>query len=239
MTKLKQDQEWIQAVITHPQGVEKGAQAIATETIESVIAPSQTLTSEQRINIYHNAYYARLFECFKTEYKGLLNALGDPLFEHLVWAYLQQHPSTSYTLYDLGKAFPQFLADSLKHLPADQQPEWWQQFIIDLTTFERYFTETFNGEGHEELRSNGTEWKQSPALRLLHLQFPIAECIGKFREGDATGFPEVNPTYYTFARMNYRVTVFPVSESEWQALTEKLFPQEFIEKWEYDGFIYR
>ena len=82
---LNRIQQWMQSVITHPDGVVGGIESdgarrqidVATENIEQVITPSQTLTSIERLEIYGNAYYARLLECLHDEYPALVHALGE------------------------------------------------------------------------------------------------------------------------------------------------------------------
>ena len=248
MSDLKQIQEWMVGVITHPKGAVIGAEETSINdqhwNIQSVVSPSDTLTSEQRIGIYHNGYFARLIECFKVEYRGLLNALGEELFQHFAWNFLLEHPSTSYTLNDLGKLFPSFLESTL--LENESAPESWQLFILDVAKFERTFTEVYNGEGHETLldTKSSNQLQISPAIVMLDLKFPVAECIGHFREDNFTSFPEPMISHYVFTRQNYMVKVYRLEDSEYQTLLDwksgvlDSCPDTFRQKWEAIGVGY-
>ncbi len=227
MNTLKNIQQWVQGVITHPEGVHKGAFETVIEnqkwSIDSIVSPSNKLTSQQRITIYHNAYFARLIECFNSEYSGLLNALGEELFNHLTGHFLQAHPSSTYTLNELGKRFPSYLETMLNENLQGNTPDWWQLFIIDMAKYERLFTEVYNGEGHERLGSDDDIFglnpiKPSPSLVTLQLQFPISTCIGLFRDSNQDEFPEPSQSNYIFSRDNYRVKVHLVNDEEWNAI---------------------
>lgn len=252
MGDLKNTQKWVQGVITNPNGVIHGAENTVIDgeiwQINDKILPSNFLTSQQRIGIYNHSYFARLVECFRAEYKGLLNALGAKLFEHLTWCFLQEYPSTSYTLNDLGKCFPNYLAASLSESLNGKSPDSWQLFIIDMAKFERKYTEVYNGFGHESISSNVVgdleSIKLSPAVATLQLQFPISTCIGRFRENDTNTFPEPEPCNYVFSRQGYRVHVQLIDTKEWKALQKwmdnpvKKCNVGYQEKWLKNGIAY-
>lgn len=252
MEKLKRTQQWVQSVITHPDGVLQGATSTIIDNehwpIDSIVSSSNNLTSEERINVYYVSYFLRLIECFKSEYKGLLNALGEEMFKHLAWIFLQVHPSTSYTLNELGRMFPSFLETTLNESMEGNKPESWQIFIIDMARYERLFTEVYNGEGHESIMSDDVfgldSIKISPSVRTIQLQFPIADCIGKFRENEANDFPEYEPCNYLFSRNQYRVKTQLVGAEEWELLQNCLanpnetFPAKYRDKWLSSGIAF-
>lgn len=225
MRHLNNIQKWMQGIITTPYGVPIEMDAISENTdwnIDTIISPSNSLTSHERINIYHKSYFTRLLDCFKSEYSGLLNALGDELFNHFVWSYLQEHPSTSYTLNNLGKNFSDFLQKTLNETLNEQSPDWWQLFIIDISKYEKTFTEVFNGFGHEEFIANDFfsthPLKLSPAIKILQLNFPIAECINEFKKNKSNVFPEIQQTNYVFTRHDFVVKAYKISNKEYYTL---------------------
>src|SRR5688572_16099648 len=101
--ELDQVQRWMQAVIVHPQGVEAGIRAaaarehidVAPEAMEQVVGPSRRQTSLERLEIYANAYYARLLECLREEFPALAHAVGEEAFGNFAFGYLQTYPSQS------------------------------------------------------------------------------------------------------------------------------------------------
>ncbi len=114
---LGQIQRWMQAALMHPVGIAEGiASAEARSHIdvgpheaESVVTRSRALTALERLAIYGYAYYARLLECLREEFPVLKHALGEELFDAFAAEYLQQYPSRSYTLFQLGSNFPRFV----------------------------------------------------------------------------------------------------------------------------------
>src|ERR1700727_1403841 len=106
LPQLAQIQRWLQAVITHPGGVEEGLDSeearanvdLPAERVEQIVDPSKRRTSVERLEVYANAYYARLVECLRDEYPALLHAAGEEVFDGLAFGYLQSYPSQSYTL---------------------------------------------------------------------------------------------------------------------------------------------
>ena len=109
-------QRWMQAVIMHPGGAERGLVSAEAEreiprvgdSLESLIKPSSAMTSLERMEIYAGAYYARLLECLRAEFPITAKAVGEEVFGDFAVGYLQRYPSTSYTLCRLGANFPRF-----------------------------------------------------------------------------------------------------------------------------------
>ena len=110
-------QKWFQAVITNATGVTGGVASpearswidISPGELEAVVLPSQKRTSTQRLEVYANAYFARLRECLKAIFPLFAQAVGDELFDQFALGYLQQYPSRSYTLNRLGDRCGDFL----------------------------------------------------------------------------------------------------------------------------------
>lgn len=221
---LRGVQRWMQAVIVDPDGVESGAvsdearDAIQSReiSIEDMILPSKALSSQQRLEVYANAYFARLLECLRDEYPALTFLLGEDTFNAFAFEYLQTYPSRSYTLADLGQAFPEFLdnnraaADSVEddgnngnesgtkeEAGADQS---WVDLMIDLARVERIYSEVFSGPGIEETTTLQAEeiaaiapddignlrLEVAPCVRLLQLNSRAHEFAIATRKGTAT-----------------------------------------------------
>src|SRR5580692_2024723 len=207
LRQLAQIQRWLQAIITHPDGVEAALSSsearaeinVPPERIDDVVEPSKRRTSVERLEIYANAYYARLLECLRDEYPALLHAAGDEVFDGLAFGYLQAYPSQSYTLGDLSRRFAQYLEETR---PTDEDeadagagPSW-PEFLIDLVRLERCYSDVFDGPGAERmslldaaaLKDLSPEaWMQArlvtvPCLRLLPLRFPVHEYATAVRE---------------------------------------------------------
>ncbi len=183
---LQNVQEWMQAVIMHPDGLqavvafgiaENTAMTDSEEfTIDNMILPSRSMTSQQRIEVYANAYYARLLECLRDEFPALAALIGEETFNAFAFSYLQSFPSNSYTLADLGKNFPQFLTDNRAAAREQGDPrehdQAWIDLMIDLALLERTYSEVFSGQGIEKM-----ETLDAMALSALSPEFVGSMCL--------------------------------------------------------------
>jgi hypothetical protein len=208
-SELGQLQRWFQTVITHADGVEAGAATneaqqlfkLKAGALEAVITSSRALTAAERLAIYANAYHTRLLECLGEVFPLLKRTLGEDGFNTLAFGYLQEYPSRSYTLNELGRHFGPYLEQTRPTVPAclaesaDAQPEAdaeclgkdWPGFLIDLARLEWAIYEVFDGEGVEgkallsadqALSIPPARWAEArlkpvACLRLLETQFPV------------------------------------------------------------------
>ncbi|QDU81904.1 hypothetical protein Pla110_36550 [Polystyrenella longa] len=234
--KLPVLQQWMQLVITHPQGIEGGIQSstaqeqvpVDLESLESVIPRSRQLTSLQRLQVYGNAYYARLVDCLGEEFPALHYGLGEETFSGFAFAYLQSYPSTSYTLDDLGRNFPTFLEETRPRDP----DSGWADFLIDLARLERTYADVFDGPGMEDESPLNIEqlaaippsdWERlcltpAPCLRLLELQYPIHLYATAVKKEEQPSFPTAEKTWLVIFRSEYIVRRRAVDETQFRLL---------------------
>lgn len=225
--QLVELQHWMQAVITHPDGVAAGIDSAAAraqidvspEDVETVVTRSRSLTSVERLHIYANAYYARLLECLAEEFPAVVHAVGDDAFGGLAFGYLQDFPSTSYTLGDLGSRFPDYLAETRPPRENEQGGPDWADFLIDVARLHRLYSEVFDGPGLEGrallqpddlLAVPAERWDRvrfefAPCFRLGTFQFPAHEYISAVRREQEAEIPEPADTFLAISRLDYRV----------------------------------
>jgi hypothetical protein len=215
--ELTQLQRWFQTVITHPEGVEDGSASeeaqrllqIPPGELERVITRSRALTAAERLAIYANAYHSRLLECLGEVFPMLKRTLGEDGFDGLAFGYLQDYPSRTYTLNELGRHFPPYLEHTRpgsetqggELIDPDQDEEGsvlaedWPDFLIDLARLEWAIYEVFDGPGVEGeallsadrvLSIPPERWPQAKltpviCLRLLATRFPVNEYFTALR----------------------------------------------------------
>ncbi len=223
---LAQLQRWMQSVVTHPDGVAAGIASpgareeidVALEDIETVVTRSNALSSVERLHVYANAYYARLLECLAEEFPALVHALGDDGFGGLAFGYLQDSPSTSYTLCDLGSRFPDYLEKTRPPRDEEDTPDW-ADFLIDLARLHRLYSEVFDGPGLEKRALLQTDdllavppdcWDRvrfefAPCFRLVTFRFPVHEYASAVRLQQEAEVPEAADTFLAISRIDYRV----------------------------------
>lgn len=230
-------QRWLQEVITNPDGIAAGVESqtarqqidIGAANIEHVVEPSSQLGSAERLAVYGNAYFARLVECLGEEFPATRHALGEETFESFAFGYVNDSPSSSYSLGFLGERFAQYLIDTR---PDDVPKPGWPDFLIDLATLERTYAEVFDGPGPENLDTLKPEDLQAippervseirfvpvPSLRLMEASFPVHEYVTAVRRDRSPEIPMPAETLLVITRREYVVRRGTVSRAEFQLL---------------------
>lgn len=231
-------QQWMQAVITHADGVAPGISDdearswidVGPEEVESVVTPSRKRTSVQRLEVYANAYFARLIECLKSIFPIFAQTVGDELFDQFAISYLRKYPSRSYTLNRLGDQFVEFLGETR---PEDQSAEpGWVDFLICLARLEQGIDLVFDGPGYEGKSVIGpeelAEWspeafwlasaKLVPCLQLLEFSFPVSDFLTAAKRDPAAAIPAAKPTWLALSRRDFVVRRIPLTEFQYSLL---------------------
>ena len=233
-------QRWMQAVITNPDGIVDGVASDAAQqeialdaaTLESFILPSKRCSSIERLSVYGNAYFARLIECLAGEFPALEHALGEQLFADFALTYLQDFPSTSYTLGNLANHFVDFLVNSRPPRDEEEEPQW-PDFLIDLSRIESIYSVVFDGPGEENLELiSATDLKQIPAdkwgeirfnfvesFRLEVFDFPVHEYVTGVRKEESPEVPSPQKTRLGISRRDYVVRRQSLSQRQFELLT--------------------
>ena len=238
---LDELQRWMQAVITHPRGVAAGIKsdqaheqiALVPEQAERIVTRSHALSALERLNIYNQAYFARLLECLRHEYSVLAAAIGDELFDAFAVGYLRTHPSTSYTLGFLGADFPEYLAATRPPREVGTgSAAAWPEFMIDVARLERVVNEVFDGPGVEgqPLLGSGRLVAISPkhwpasrlvcvsCLRVIKLQFPVNDYFTAVRLGQTAQIPQPELEFVAVTRRDYRVLRYVLDLAQYELL---------------------
>jgi hypothetical protein len=135
---LKQLQQDFIAFIT------SGENALA----QRVVDQGQVSTAT-RLHIYSNAYRMRLREAIDNDHPILGMYLGDDLFDQMVAGYIDQNPSTTYSL--------RYFADQLPAFLQVAPPFYEYPLIAELARFERALLDAFDAP-------------DSASITLAHLQ---------------------------------------------------------------------
>ena len=164
------------------------------------IKPNSRLSSFERIEIYNKQYWFRLIDSFYDDFPGLRAILGRLKFNRLAKEYISAHPSTSYTMRNLGRFLPGFVE---KH-PELVQPRF--KLALEMARFEWAQVEAFDGKSLPALSVDDLLGKDPAKLRLglqpyisvLALRYPVDEYIIRLKKpgqrGDASNaFEEVSP----------------------------------------------
>jgi hypothetical protein len=188
---LERLQRWMQSVVVYPGTVEEAAADpkiaadVPAEGVGAVILPSAHLAPLERLEIYHSMYPLRMEEALSGDYPGLKHFLGDHDFFHLVQAYVQSHPSRSFTLAALGRHLPEFVAQA----PFVRR----RAFCHDLARLELAITEVFDAPETRALDEaaiaavpadawEGARLVPIAAFRLLALRYPASAWLDSLHD---------------------------------------------------------
>jgi hypothetical protein len=86
-----------------------GDDQMSPANAEAFIKPNAHFTAHERLEIYARQYWFRLLDCLHDDYPGLRALLGQKRFHSLCRAYLAAHPSSSWTLRNLGSQLESFI----------------------------------------------------------------------------------------------------------------------------------
>ncbi len=140
--ELKEIQEWFAGIITQPIDDESHINPIAPsgkpiqEEAKKYIAPSPTLKSSERIELYNQQYWWRLLNTMQTTFPLITRLLGYHQFnDRIAIPFLQKYPSQHYSLSHLGERLPHWIKD-------EYQGED-KQLLIDSIAIDEAFNESF------------------------------------------------------------------------------------------------
>ena len=193
-------EEWFAFAVMHPASVAAsveertrlGGEKLGPGDVERVVLPSSRLSGVERIEIYRDAYRARLVECLADDYPALRHALGQPRFEALCHAYITEHPSRSPNLNSFGRHMADFCRPRSK-----SSSEW----AADLAALEWAMVEVIHTALAERLTEAslaripasawpGARFTPSGAVRVLEFTHAVNAYFPAYNTGTNPGVPE-------------------------------------------------
>lgn len=210
-------QQWMLNALTSPLQTDK-------QTINDIILPGGQLNAVASLAIYQRSYRLRLRKCLAEQFPATRYALGDALFDDFADEYLQQCPSDSYTLYELGRRFSDWLSASRPdaELPEGER-ESWTDFMIDLARYERELFRLFDAPGHPSQTWPKQDCKDSqltlqPCLSLTEYRFPVAWYYHAVQADKAPCVPPAAASQLVILRKEYQTASYPISRFHFRFL---------------------
>jgi hypothetical protein len=160
----------------------------------------------------------------RTEYPVLAALAGPTAFDLFAQGYIAAHPSCSYTLYDFGAGFADYLERSRPSGAADAV----EAIPAALARIERAKAEVLRARGVERTASSAVPAGLDPiaellglrvcwrpdSVRLLSLPFDFTATLAAAARTEAPQMPARAATLIAVARVNYRVECYRLEE--WQ-----------------------
>lgn len=226
--ELDRLQRWMQAVIVHEGTVEEaiaspGAdEEIPRKNLSDVVLPSDTMTSAERVGVYHGMYLMRMEEALSTDYPMIRYYLGDDAFTQLTKNYVERYPSQSYTLNRLGDHLPQFFSDQ----PKCPQTE----LLHDLARFELAMTQVFDEQESpvlsvEELEAIPQDaWGEArlrpiAAFRLLAFRHAVVPHLVAYHDDRPSPSPRRRASWVALYRRDYSTLRLELTRAEHDLLS--------------------
>ena len=162
---------------------------------DQFIRPNDRLTSFERLEIYNRQYWFRLFSCFEEDFSGVQAVVGRKRFQALMRAYLETHPSTSFSLRNLGSQ----LVSWLKENPAWTEPH--SEMALEMARLEWADIEAFDNaiwppltlEARAQIGAESRLTLQ-PHLRLIEAHHAIDDALIELRhESGSRDRPAITP----------------------------------------------
>src|SRR5271169_4774020 len=145
---------------------------------EEIIKPNDRLTSFERLEIYNRQYWFRVLAALAEDFEGLRLIVGDRAFEKLSVAYLQDCPSQSFTLRNLGSRLEPWLRSHPEFIAGVED------IAIDMVRLQWAEIEAFDGATQQklteaDLRTLGEDprFRLQPHVRLLDLHYPVDQML--------------------------------------------------------------
>jgi len=150
--------------------------------VEEIVRPNERLTSFERLEIYNRGYWFRLLETLAEDFPGLRAIVGQRQFDKLLVAYLDDCPSESFTLRDLGSRLEGWLRSHLEFVPKTES------IAVDMVRLEWADIDAFDTAelpklSEDDLRNLGDDprFLLQPHLHLLDLDYPVDELLLSIR----------------------------------------------------------
>ena len=149
-----------------------------TAVAESFVAPNSRLSAFERLEIYNRQYWFRVLDALIDDFPALRAVVGAQIFEQLSIDYLQEHPSRSFSLRNLGSKLVEWLA-AHPGLAGRRH-----KLALDVARIEWAFVEAFDNAEFTPLTLeqigalNGESMLVlQPHVQLLALEFPADDLV--------------------------------------------------------------
>lgn len=180
---------------------------------EALIKPNDRLTSFERLEIYNRQYWFRLYTSFEEDFPGLKSIIGNAKFETLMREYLTEHPSTSFTLRNLGSRLVEWLEDRPEYV----EPR--RELAMDMARLEWAHIEAFDAGEEEVLDADDlaaihdeSRLRLQPYLRVLELHYPVDDLLIELR--NESGSSDASSNNASVARKKKHVRRVAMLEPE-------------------------
>jgi hypothetical protein len=230
MTGLLELQRRVAGAVMSPLDASVSAEA------KELVKPNDRLTASERLNIYHRQYWYRILDSFNEDFPGLSAVVGERAFGRLSRAYLNDCPSRSFTLRNLGSRLETWLGEHSEFGGKNLA------LALDMVRLEWAHIEAFDKAerkplGPEDLLELSPELVLAlqPHIGLLELQYPVDDLRVKLnqnleehnRASNAVSAPVRRHMVRRYARLKPQQIFLAVHRVEFTVYYRRLDADEF------------
>jgi hypothetical protein len=153
---------------------------------DSLVKPNDRMTSFERLQVYSQQYWFRILGSLDEDFPGLRCLIGERKFEKLAVAYLNENPSESFTLRNLGSRLEGWLRQHREYI------EGVERVAMDMVRLEWADIEAFDNLELPQITasdsakvSGDTTLRLQPHLQLLDFAYPVDELLLRIRGRDS------------------------------------------------------
>jgi hypothetical protein len=169
-------QRWIVEQLQSPRGLAKSA--AVSERAAQHLTGNERLRPVDQLEIYREQFWLRHTSSLVEDFPGVGGVLGQEAWQGLVESYLTHHSPVAWTLRDLGRHFPEHIAQS-SDLPQ-------RDVCHDMARLEWQYIELFDAADAAPLDLDAlaalppgaierATFTLKPALSLLTVDYPVAD----------------------------------------------------------------
>src|SRR5690242_12094543 len=162
---LRETQQLMWTLIAAPEGVADGLRQIDKKPaeLEQLLRGDARLNAVQRLDIYANMYFFRLYEILQEDYPAVRASVGERAFYGLCTDYLAACPSQHPSVRNVGERLAAFLPTH----PLGRERPW----LAALAALERARREVFDGPDADVLTLD--ELRTRPPETFAALELPL------------------------------------------------------------------
>lgn len=182
MSTLREIQHRMATAVMQPLTAKDAVPRRLRTEAEEIIKPNDRLSSLERLEIYSRSYWFRVLDSLVEDFPGVRAIVGVREFHALSRDYLVAHPSTSFTLRNLGSRFVSWLEVHAERLNVDHD------LVLDMARLEWAHIEAFDAAQHAVIPADA--WARGgesavlrlqPYLRLVRAQFAVDDLLLEVR----------------------------------------------------------
>ncbi len=230
-------QLWMKWIVTDPRGVTEAlldpfpAKRINLErytsppkTVLPWIVEIPPIDKTARLDIYAEAYFARVLESMKSDFQITARILNETSFQKLASDYLKQYPSKTANIGEVGRYFSKFVAgyEDLKNAA----------FLESLIEMEWLMIESFYADDSDFLEPlklallsdedwENAEFKLAPYVRLIESDWPLDQFW--ILQDETISKEDID-----CKKLNSKKQSFLLSRRNGSVTLEKLSPPEYM-----------